>query len=318
MNKNIVLFGAGAIGSCIAAYLAREGHEITVIDPWFAHMVAIQKRGLHVTDPEGEFTVNMRALHVDQVKDVGMPIDILFLAVKSQDTEWSTRYLAPYLSTEGLIVSAQNSLNEEMISSVVGPEKTMGLVVSIPAAVYEPGEVVRNSAIGDRIDFQVGELDGSDTPRLRELAELMSKAGQIEITDNIWGLLWSKLGTNCMVNSIAGLTGLSLSPMCKNAIARKVMMRGYPRQSSLDASGHPEGPALRNRLPQRPRGSEGERERDSNPHQSSSGGCDAPAGRGRDEGGPIQPGVVQGIYLEALISLKPHWPLKSRFCKIWP
>jgi 2-dehydropantoate 2-reductase len=225
MNKNIVLFGAGAIGSCIAAYLAREGHEITVIDPWFAHMVAIQKRGLHVTDPEGEFTVNMRALHVDQVKDVGMPIDILFLAVKSQDTEWSTRYLAPYLSTEGLIVSAQNSLNEEMISSVVGPEKTMGLVVSIPAAVYEPGEVVRNSAIGDRIDFQVGELDGSDTPRLRELAELMSKAGQIEITDNIWGLLWSKLGTNCMVNSIAGLTGLSLSPMCKNAIARKVMMR---------------------------------------------------------------------------------------------
>jgi 2-dehydropantoate 2-reductase len=218
MNKNIVLFGAGAIGSCIAAYLAQEGHEITVIDPWFAHMVAIQKRGLHVTDPEGEFTVNMRALHVDQVKDVGMPIDILFLAVKSQDTEWSTRYLAPYLSTEGLIVSAQNSLNEEMISSVVGP-------VSIPAAVYEPGEVVRNSAIGDRIDFQVGELDGSDTPRLRELAELMSKAGQIEITDNIWGLLWSKLGTNCMVNSIAGLTGLSLSPMCKNAIARKVMMR---------------------------------------------------------------------------------------------
>lgn len=225
MAKSIVAFGAGAIGSSIAAYLTRVGHDVTVIDPWFAHMVAIQKRGLHVTDPDGDFTVQMRALHVDQVKEVGAPIDVLFLGVKSQDTEWATRYVAPYLAPDGFIISAQNSLNEEIISSVVGPEKTMGLVVTISAAVYEPGELLRNSAIGDRLAFQVGELDGSDTPRLREMAGLLSKAGQTRATDSIWGALWTKLAGNSMGNALSGLTGLSSNPMFNNTTARKLMMR---------------------------------------------------------------------------------------------
>jgi len=225
MERNIVVFGAGAIGSSIAAYLVRDGHDVTVVDPWFAHMVAIQKGGLHVTDPDGEFTVRMRALHMDQVKEVGAPIDVLFLAVKSQDTEWASRYVAPYLAPDGFIISAQNSLNEEIISSVVGTEKTMGLVVTISAAVYEPGELLRNSAIGDRLAFQVGELDGRDTSRLGEMAELLSKAGQTRTTDNIWGALWTKLAGNSMGNALSGLTGLSANPMYNNATARQVMMR---------------------------------------------------------------------------------------------
>ena len=72
-KKNVVVFGAGAIGSCMSAYLTRGGVELTIIDPWFAHILAIQKRGLRVTAPEGEFTVKLRALHIDQVRDLGTP-----------------------------------------------------------------------------------------------------------------------------------------------------------------------------------------------------------------------------------------------------
>ncbi len=225
MAKNIVVFGVGAIGSSIAAYLTRAGNEITIIDPWYAHVVAIQKRGLHITDPDGEFTVKLNALHVDQVESVGAPIDILFLAVKSQDTEWSTRYLAPYLAPDGFIVSAQNSLNEEIISSIVGADRTIGMVITIAAAVYEPGELLRYTAIGDKLAFQLGELNAADRPRLRKVTELLSAAGQSRTTDNIWGALWSKLAHNNMFNSTAALTGLSSNPMFNNATARKVMMQ---------------------------------------------------------------------------------------------
>ncbi len=224
MNRNIVIFGAGAIGSLIAAYLTRAGERLALIDPWFAHVVAMQHRGLHVTDPDGEFTVNLRALHVDQVKDLGAPIDILFLAVKSYDTEWSTRYLAPYLSAEGFIVSAQNGLNEELISSIVGVEKTMGMVVSSPSSLSSPGTLLRKTAIGDQLAFRPGELDGSDTPRLRDLAELLSQAGQCKTTDNIWGALWAKLASNAMSNGIAGLTGMGRRALWNDATARRVMM----------------------------------------------------------------------------------------------
>jgi 2-dehydropantoate 2-reductase len=223
-KKSIVIFGAGAIGGSIAAYMTRSGEELTVIDPWYAHILKIQRDGLHVTDPDGEFIVRMRALHHDQVKELGRPIDILFLAVKSYDTEWATRYLSPYLSKDGYIVSAQNSLNEEIISPVVGSQKTMGMVVTISAAVYAPGDLLRNSAMSDRLAFQVGELDGKETPRLRELADLMSKAGQTRTTSDIWSALWTKLCGNCMANSLAGLTGLTGAGLAKVPEARKIQM----------------------------------------------------------------------------------------------
>lgn len=225
MAKNIVVFGAGAMGSSIAGYLTRAGIEITVIDPWHTHIAAIQKRGIHVTDPDGEFVAKPKALHVDQVKNLGAPIDILFLAVKSPDTEWATRYLAPYLAPDGYIVSAQNSLNEETISSIVGPEKVVGLVITIAAAVYEPGELLRYTAPADKLSYHPGELDGTDTPRLQEVAELLSAAGLTKATDNIWGTLWAKLAHNNMFNVTAGLTGLSSNPMFNNGTARDVMMQ---------------------------------------------------------------------------------------------
>lgn len=221
MAKNIVIYGAGAIGSSIAAYLTRGGYELTVIDPWYAHVIAIQRKGLHVTDPDGEFTVRFKTLHHDQVKQVG-PIDILFLAVKSMDTEMCTRYLVPYLSKDGYIVSAQNSLNEEIISSIVGQKRTMGMVVTIGAGVYGPGELLRDSGLRERLAFQLGELDGSDTPRLRDLAEMMEVAGITKVTDDIWAALWTKLAGNSMGNALSGITGQTSHAFAHNAKARKI------------------------------------------------------------------------------------------------
>ena len=210
MNKKLAVFGVGAVGGIIAAYLTRLGYEIPVIDPWFAHVVAIQKRGLHVTDADGEFTEMVKALHVDQIRELDGPIDILFLSLKSYDTEWSTRYIFPYMASDGIIVSAQNSLNEEIISSIVGSNRTMGLVIGTPASLWKPGEIIRHGAVGDsKLAVELGELNGFDTPQLKYLAELMSKIGQTKTTNNIWGALWSKLGLNCMLNATAGLTGSS-------------------------------------------------------------------------------------------------------------
>ena len=46
------------------------------------------------------------------------------------------------------------------------------------------------------------------TPRLEALKETLSVIGETKITPNLWGERWSKLGVNCMANSVAGFTGL--------------------------------------------------------------------------------------------------------------
>ncbi|MCH8869814.1 MAG: ketopantoate reductase family protein, partial [Chloroflexi bacterium] len=41
MSKRIAIFGVGAAGSYIGAFLTREGYDITLIDMWGEHVSAM-------------------------------------------------------------------------------------------------------------------------------------------------------------------------------------------------------------------------------------------------------------------------------------
>jgi 2-dehydropantoate 2-reductase len=59
-----------------------------------------------------------------------------------------------------------------------------------------------------QIGFKIGEHDGRDTERARELAKLMSAVAETKVTTNLFGERWSKLAINCMANPLSGLSGL--------------------------------------------------------------------------------------------------------------
>ena len=64
--------------------------------------------------------------------------------------------------------------------------------------------------------FGLGELDGSLTPRLEEVKNIMENVATISMTQNIEGAKWTKLICNTMTMGPIGLTGL------KNWDARKL------------------------------------------------------------------------------------------------
>ena len=212
-NRTAIL-GAGAVGGCIGAYLAREGHDVTLIDQWPEHVDRMKRHGLTVRDPEKAFTVPVKALHLCEVSGLQDQFDIVFLAVKSYDTLWSTHFIAPYLKPMGLMLSAQNGMNDDVVASVVGLDRTAGCVVQLGAATYEPGHVVRTEPVNVHT-FAVGELSGEATSRVRNVADILTAVGPSEVTSNIGGARWSKMVVNCMGNALAGLLGpaaSSLSP----------------------------------------------------------------------------------------------------------
>jgi len=120
MSLKIAIFGAGAIGGCIGAYLVRSGADVTLIDMWPANVERIRAHGLTVTAAEEEFTVQAPALHLADVSASGKRFDVVFLSAKSYDTGWSTRFIEPYLAPGGYVVSAQNSINDDTIAGIVG------------------------------------------------------------------------------------------------------------------------------------------------------------------------------------------------------
>lgn len=63
--------------------------------------------------------------------------------------------------------------------------------------------------------FVLGELHGRITPRLQEVAQILSAAGKPETTTNIWGAKWTKLVFNSMTPWDA-ITGVSLREVIKS------------------------------------------------------------------------------------------------------
>lgn len=211
MKERIAVLGAGAIGAAIGAYLIRDGRDVILIDQWAAHIEKIRNDGLKLTDLNGEFTVQAKAIQLSDVNNLREMFDIVYLSVKSYDTRWSAYLIEPYLKPTGFILPVQNSLNDEVVASVVGFNRTVGCVPTISAGIYDPGHVIRTDPLMHC--FTVGELSGLITNRVKGVVQALSAVGESEATTNIWGARWSKLVINAMGNSPAGIVGPSLSSL---------------------------------------------------------------------------------------------------------
>ena len=207
MFDRIAVLGVGAIGGVIGGYLTRAGHDVTLIDPWGANIEAIRSNGLRVSALDEDFTVQAKAVHLGEACNISEPFDTVFLCVKSYDTIWATHFALPHMTPAGVIVSAQNGINDDRIAPIAGYSRTLGCVITLGAGLYDAGNPIRTS-IADRAAFTVGELTGAPTRRIQELADLLGVIGPTKVTANLWGHRWAKLATNSMANPMCALTGL--------------------------------------------------------------------------------------------------------------
>ena len=208
MDREIAVLGTGAIGSSIAADLTRAGHNVLLIDQWPAHIEAMKANGLHVIMPGKKLHTSVKAFHLCELCNLRPQLDIVFLTSKSYDTCWMVQLIKPYLKPDGIVVSIQNSLNNEWITPIVGRERNIACVVTLSAELLEPGRVKRVTD-QTRTAFVLGELHGSITPRLRDVEQILSVAGKTEISTNILGAKWSKL----VFNSMTPFDAITLVPM---------------------------------------------------------------------------------------------------------
>ncbi|MBI4627690.1 MAG: NAD(P)-binding domain-containing protein [Candidatus Rokubacteria bacterium] len=170
----IGIIGAGAIGSVVGGLLTRAGRDVTLIDQWPEHVEAMKKDGLRLSGTCGEHRIPVTALHIHELQLVEEPFDAVFVAVKSYDTEWATALGCRYLrQPHGVVVDFQNGINDERVAAVAGRERTLGCVITIAAGMYEPGHAMRTDS--GTLGFKIGELDGTDTPRARDLVALMNE-----------------------------------------------------------------------------------------------------------------------------------------------
>ena len=197
-----LIWGAGAIGGTMGAYLARAGHDVTFVDIVDDHVAAINRDGIRITGPIASFTARTPAFTPSALTGGW---DTIILATKAHHTEAATRALQPHAT--GCVISAQNGLNELMIADMIGAERTVGAFVNFGADYIEPGVI----HYGGRGAVVVGEIDGRVTQRATQIRDAwLDFDDHAVVTSNIWGYLWGKEAYGAMLFATA-LTNESIA-----------------------------------------------------------------------------------------------------------
>lgn len=237
MNDPIVIWGAGAIGGTMGAHWARAGHDVLLVDTVPEHVEACRTTGLTIFGPVTEFTQIVPAATPAELRGT---FSRIVLAVKAQATRDALPVLAPHLTPDSFVLSAQNGLNEIEIAEAVGAERTMGCFVNFGADWHGPGRIL----YGNRGALVIGELDGSVRDRTRAMHTLCRDfEPDAVLSDDVMAHLWGKLAYGAMLFATAlnhdSMTGNFADParmpawlalgreVVATALARGVTPRGF-------------------------------------------------------------------------------------------
>ena len=220
----LCVYGAGAVGGLMAAWLARAGHDVSVVARG-AHLEAMRRSGLRVRSQNGVESFQIKA--AGDPRELG-PQDYVLVTVKAQSLTDVAQSMGPLLGQGTSIVTAMNGVpwwffdrlpyaqnarnGGERLESLdprgtlargMPTERIVGCVVHLAASTPEPGLISHN--MGRKLI--VGEPGGKNTTRTRHIADALQGAGfEVIVTPTIEKEFWVKLLGNVSFNPVSALT----------------------------------------------------------------------------------------------------------------
>jgi len=187
----------------LAGLLAKSGNEVWLLDKNQNRADNIKKNGIRI---EGKTDLQIKIDITTEVGKIGKA-DLIIIAVKSYDTIQAALSVRSIINSATYILTLQNGIgNVENIKNVLNNPNILGGVTSHGATLLGDG-LLRHAGTGDTY---IGRLDGKSTTEVKTIAEIFNKSGiDTKISENIEGLLWSKLIINVGINALTAITRLN-------------------------------------------------------------------------------------------------------------
>lgn len=194
-HMEIVVFGAGSLGSLVGGLLARE-HAVTLVgrDP---HVSTVQNAGLRVG---GEFDF---VVHPDATTDgTDLDADLAVVTVKAFDTGQAARDLAT--GAFDAVCSLQNGMgNEETLATHLESPVLAG-TATYGAVLREPG-YVECTGVGEVV---LGPREEGTSPVAERVGAAFAPCLETTVADDVPRQLWEKLAVNAAINPTTALADL--------------------------------------------------------------------------------------------------------------
>lgn len=193
----ICIFGAGAVGGHMAAKLAAQGHDVSVVGRG-AHLQAMRERGIKLL--HGSTTILGRVRAVEKAHELG-PQEVVFVTLKANGLGAFADQCAALLGKDTLLVFVQNGIPWWYDKSLTRLDPDGRLARAVPAAsiaggvaysaneIIEPG-VIENHVPGNNM-IVIGRADRVESPLVKNLRKALEEADMsspalADIRQSIW------------------------------------------------------------------------------------------------------------------------------------
>lgn len=207
-----IVFGAGGVGSVVAAKLSRH-HDVALVGR-DDHVQAIREKGLELRGKTEMVAKDLVAVRrADELDEEPPPV--ILVTVKAYDSPVARDALKVFWKT-AVFVSLQNGLgNEEVLAERAS--RVLSAVVNQGAIFLEPGVVYH---AGER-DTYFGPFAGTEAEDAERVAAAFVEAGMAaEAVPDVERRLWEKTVLNAAVNPVAALLGLRSGELIDEATLR--------------------------------------------------------------------------------------------------
>ena len=261
-----LIVGAGAIGGFVAGRLLAAGHDVTLLARG-AHLRAMQTHGLRLEEAQGRVDYHGAVDTCANLRDAP-EADIVIVTLKAYQLAELAIPLSLVADRAQLLVPVQNGVGwwyfqrhagELQGRAVRSVDPQGALARSLPAdrtipafafksaQLVEPGVVRHIDTLSDH--FALGELDGSDSARLREFRAVLAHAGMKSKQGDPREWMWNKLLGNIFANPICAITRQTLGFIVRYPATRILAMELMQELAAVAAAmGCPISMAFEERL----------------------------------------------------------------------
>lgn len=215
------IYGAGAMGTVLGAYITKAGYEIDLINRNKLHTKGLKEKGAQIIG-KVHFTIPVKAYLPEEMTG---KYDIILLMTKQRHNKEIVSFLKPFLADKGLICTMQNGIPEPLVAEIIGKDHTVGCTMSWGASFIGDGKAeLTSEANRDTLTFSIGKYGDVSDHIFDYIVKLLDTMGDVKVEDNFIGARWSKLLINAAFSGLSVVLDATFGEISKHRKSRKIAL----------------------------------------------------------------------------------------------